>query len=101
MPDALQVGTCALMGARPVRRGHASGRHRTGGAPTHRPFRARPVEGVPVSQTIVEERRWVAALGNARIAAGLSGFVLVSAAAELNAAASAEGLHVDDPNAHP
>lgn len=35
-----------------------------------------------------------------RLSAGLSPLVLVSADAELNAAAAAEGLTVEDPNAH-
>ena len=38
---------------------------------------------------------------NARVAAGISPLALVSADAELNAAAQAEGLNVDDPNTHP
>lgn len=36
-----------------------------------------------------------------RLAQGLSGVTLVSADRELNAAANAEGLPVDDPNQHP
>jgi hypothetical protein len=36
-----------------------------------------------------------------RLALGLTGITLVSADQELNAAASAEGLPVDDPNRHP
>lgn len=35
-----------------------------------------------------------------RLSAGLSPLVLVSADAELNAAAAAEGMTVEDPNAH-
>ena len=35
------------------------------------------------------------------VALGQSGVALISADADLNAAASAEGLTVDDPNAHP
>jgi predicted nucleic acid-binding protein len=37
----------------------------------------------------------------ARLTAGLSALILVSADAELNAAATFEGLSVDDPNHHP
>jgi len=37
----------------------------------------------------------------ARLAAGLGPLILVSADAELNAAASVEGLGVDGPNSHP
>ena len=36
-----------------------------------------------------------------RSALGLTGLTFVSADSELNAAAMAEGLNVDDPNAHP
>jgi len=36
-----------------------------------------------------------------RLAAGLPALIFVSADAALNAAATAEGLSVDDPNAHP
>ena len=36
-----------------------------------------------------------------RSALGLSGLIFVSADSDLNAAAMAEGLNVDDPNAHP
>jgi predicted nucleic acid-binding protein len=36
-----------------------------------------------------------------RFALGLSGITLISADQELNAAATAEGLPVDDPNRHP
>jgi predicted nucleic acid-binding protein len=35
------------------------------------------------------------------LAAGTSGITLISADLDLNAAATAEGLVVDDPNAHP
>lgn len=40
-------------------------------------------------------------LNNQRVAAGTGAVTLVSADQELNAAASAEGLSVDDPNLHP
>lgn len=36
-----------------------------------------------------------------RSALGLAGLTFVSADGDLNAAAMAEGLNVDDPNAHP
>jgi predicted nucleic acid-binding protein len=36
-----------------------------------------------------------------RLSLGLLPFTLISADVALNAAASAEGLQVDDPNAHP
>jgi predicted nucleic acid-binding protein len=36
-----------------------------------------------------------------RLAAGMSGITLISADGELNTAAQAEGLAVDDPNLHP
>jgi uncharacterized protein len=36
-----------------------------------------------------------------RVAVGLSSVTLISADTALNAAAAAEGLAVDDPNAHP
>jgi predicted nucleic acid-binding protein len=36
-----------------------------------------------------------------RIAGGLTAIILLSSDSELNAAASAEGVVVDDPNAHP
>lgn len=41
------------------------------------------------------------ALNRLRVAAGLGGIILVSADRELNAAAAAAGLAVDDPNLHP
>jgi len=41
------------------------------------------------------------ALNNQRVAAGTGAVTLVSADQELNAAAAAEGLSVDDPNVHP
>jgi len=40
-------------------------------------------------------------LNNQRVAAGTDAVTLVSADQELNAAAIAEGLSVDDPNVHP
>jgi hypothetical protein len=40
-------------------------------------------------------------LNRLRVAAGLGGIILVSADLELNAAATASGLAVDDPNLHP
>ena len=36
-----------------------------------------------------------------RLALGLTGLTLISADRELNSAATAEGLPVDDPNTHP
>jgi hypothetical protein len=36
-----------------------------------------------------------------RSALGLTGLTFVSADSDLNSAAMAEGLNVDDPNAHP
>ncbi len=42
-----------------------------------------------------------ASLHHGRSAAGLSGLTLISADGELNAAALAEGLAVDDPTSHP
>ena len=40
-------------------------------------------------------------LNRLRVAAGMGGIILVSADLELNAAATASGLAVDDPNLHP
>lgn len=40
-------------------------------------------------------------LNQARVAAALSPIILVSADLELNSAARAEGLVVEDPNLHP
>jgi len=58
-----------------------------------------PIQGEPLSETIIRERRCFGRLLEVRFQVPL--LILISADADLNTAASAEGLPVEDPNTHP